>query len=60
MASNQIEDKVEQIKQNVNSEIESSGDNNFENQMHKDPLNEANKYMCKKDIFELFKVRAFF
>jgi hypothetical protein len=56
-AINELENKVEAISSNVKNEMNIPNSKNFENQMHKDPLNEANKYLAKKDVYEIFKVK---
>lgn len=56
MNENQVSEAVCRIEHNVSVTMENLGDINMGDRMHKDPLNEANNYMCKKDVFELFKV----
>ena len=56
MNENQVSEAVNRIEQNVHATMEDLGSINMGDRMHKDPLNEANKYMCKKDVFDLFKV----
>ncbi|RNA37159.1 protocadherin-1-like isoform X1 [Brachionus plicatilis] len=55
MNENQITEAAQRIEQNVSTKMENLGNINLGDRMHKDPLVEANKYMCKKDVFELFK-----
>lgn len=54
---NELDNKVEAISSNVKNEMDIPNPKNFENQMHKDPLNEANKYLAKQDVYEIFKVK---
>lgn len=54
---NELDNKVEAISSNVTNEMNIPNPKNFENQMHKDPLNEANKYLAKQDVYEIFKVK---
>ena len=45
------------INQNTTLEMEMHKNaKNHEIKVHKDPLHEANRYLCKNDVYDLFKV----
>ncbi|CAF0946260.1 unnamed protein product [Brachionus calyciflorus] len=55
MDTEKISEIAERIDENVNEKMKLSNLHDLETKMHKDPLDEANKYLCKKDVYELFK-----
>lgn len=52
-----VDEMSNKLRENIQHEMEiHKNTKDFQTRKHKDPLNEANNYLCKNDVYELFKV----